>query len=191
MRADADESGTVASPIRVDGPRRRGAGSTRRSGRIRCSGYRRRSRRRAAGGGPPGGGFRPGWVLPQMFQSQLNLSAEQKAKIEALRKDVDAAAGEDPTTTRGGSGRRCAAEAPAVRADVGDRVDPAAAVREAPEVGAAARPVAPSEVVQPAVRSRFSSDSVASARRCLPAGDSDRRSPGARGPPPQAAQAAR
>jgi hypothetical protein len=43
------------------------------------------------GGGPPGGGFRPGEVLPRMFQARLNLSAEQKAQIEALQKDVDAA----------------------------------------------------------------------------------------------------
>ncbi len=39
------------------------------------------------GGGP--GGFRFGEILPQMFQSRLNLSAEQKVEIDTLQKDVD------------------------------------------------------------------------------------------------------
>jgi hypothetical protein len=36
--------------------------------------------------GPP----RPGEVLPAMLQQRLNLTASQKAEIEALQKDVDA-----------------------------------------------------------------------------------------------------
>jgi hypothetical protein len=49
-------------------------------------------------GGPPGGrgGFmgggppRPGEVLPPMLQERLRLTAEQKAQVEALQKEVDA-----------------------------------------------------------------------------------------------------
>src|SRR5579883_135996 len=54
------------------------------------------------GGGPPGGGpprggpggrrigFRPGEILPPMLQQRLNLSAEQKAQLDALQNEVDA-----------------------------------------------------------------------------------------------------
>ena len=45
------------------------------------------------GTGGPGGpmmGFRPGQVLPPMFQQILNLSAEQKAQLAILQKEVDA-----------------------------------------------------------------------------------------------------
>ena len=83
-RADADKDGTVtraeltaivaAEPARRGGPGGFGPGGFGPP----------------PGGGPPGGGFRPGEVLPQMFQSRLNLSAEQKTQIEALQKDVDA-----------------------------------------------------------------------------------------------------
>jgi EF hand len=83
-RADANKDGTVttaeltalvaAEPARRGGPGGFGPGGFGPP----------------PGGGPPGGGFRPGEILPQMFQSRLNLSAEQKAKIEALQKDVDA-----------------------------------------------------------------------------------------------------
>jgi Ca2+-binding EF-hand superfamily protein len=48
------------------------------------------------GGGPGGGpgGFmmgmpRPGEILPPMFQQRLQLTAEQKAQLSALQKDVD------------------------------------------------------------------------------------------------------
>jgi hypothetical protein len=43
-------------------------------------------------GGPGGGRFgppMPGQVMPVFLQEQLNLTAEQKKKIEALQKDVD------------------------------------------------------------------------------------------------------
>lgn len=45
------------------------------------------------GGGPGGpmmGPPRPGEVLPPMLQQRLNLTASQKAEVEALQKDVDA-----------------------------------------------------------------------------------------------------
>jgi hypothetical protein len=83
-RADADKDGTVtkaeltalvaAEPARRGGPGGFGPGGFGGP----------------PGGGPPGGGFRPGQVLPQMLQSRLNLSAEQKTQIEALQKEVDA-----------------------------------------------------------------------------------------------------
>ena len=82
--ADADKDGTVtkaeltalvaAEPARRGGPGGFGPGGFGPP----------------PGGGPPGGGFRPGEVLPQMFQSRLNLSVEQKGQIESLQKDVDA-----------------------------------------------------------------------------------------------------
>jgi EF hand len=83
-RADADKDGTVtraeltalvaAEPARRGGPGGFGPGGFGPP----------------PGGGPPGGGFRPGEVLPQMVQSRLNLSAEQKVQIESLQKEVDA-----------------------------------------------------------------------------------------------------
>ena len=82
--ADADKNGTVtraelialvaAEPARRGGP----------------GGFGPPSGFGPPGGGPPGGGFGPGEILPPMFQSRLNLSAEQKTQIEALQKEVDA-----------------------------------------------------------------------------------------------------
>jgi hypothetical protein len=67
---------------------------------------RERGNARGGGGGPggPGGGFgggpggpmmggpppRPGTVLPTMLQDRLNLTADQKAQLSDLQKDVDA-----------------------------------------------------------------------------------------------------
>jgi EF hand len=88
-RADANKDGTVTTAeltalVAAEPARRGGPGGFGRGG-FGPGGFG------PPGGGPPGGGFRPGEVLPRMFQSRLNLSAEQKAQIEALQKDVDAA----------------------------------------------------------------------------------------------------
>ena len=58
-----------------------------------------RPNRRGPFDGPPGGGPgmgmrgprpKPGEVLPQMLQQQLKLTADQKAQLQELQKDVDA-----------------------------------------------------------------------------------------------------
>ena len=148
-RADADKDGTVTTG-RADRPRRRGAGPAGRSRRLWSGRIRP-----PPGGGPPGGGFRPGEILPQMFQSRLNLSAEQKTQIEALQKDVDAGLekifnDEQKSAVEGDAAAEdLAVPAAVVRADAADRAGPAVVVQE---VLAAARPIAPSDEVQPRAR---------------------------------------
>lgn len=87
--ADADKDGTVTraelAALVAAEPARRGGPGGFGPGGFGPGGFGP-----PPGGGPPGGGFRPGEILPPMFQSRLNLSAEQKTQIEALQKDVDA-----------------------------------------------------------------------------------------------------
>jgi EF hand len=86
--ADADKDGTVTradlTALVAAEPARRGGPGGFGPGGFGPGGFG------PPGGGPPGGGFRLGDVVPQMFQSRLNLSADQKAQIESLQKEVDA-----------------------------------------------------------------------------------------------------
>ena len=128
-RADADKDGVVTKD-ELTALAAREAATTAAAPRRRPRAAARRAHDGAA---------RPGEVLPPMLQRRLKLTAEQKAQLAALQKDVDGSWKRSSTTTRRRSSRRCGSAAPA------DSALPAAAVVPAPAVMAlphgAIRPV--------------------------------------------------